>query len=330
MPETLPAAARAELESLQLWSQFQHIGFPLHRSTLSAWGSSALTEQHAILNPLGPGWYLDRSIFDEFLWHAAIEEHTIPLMAARVCHTARRRGRWRLMIDAGGGGIEARLVVDATGRSSAFARRIGIPRYSIDAQVCVSARCAPHRACGSEALIEAAPEGWWFSAPTRQGDLAVAYFTDADLLRRAYRAPVGLHTLLRVADYTNARVRALILGSIQTRLASSSRLQRCAGDGWYAVGDAALAWDPLASQGVLRALESAVCVARVIPEYRDYTLDSSEQYVAFQMDILERYLHERHFFYGMEKRWPASVFWQRRAGMPTPVIPHMQSLRTGR
>ena len=98
-------------------------------------------------------------------------------------------------------------------------------------------------------------------------------------------------------------------------MASSDRLAQPAGEGWFAAGDAAQAFDPLASQGILRALESAQAASDSIRAYLNGNMDGIRQYQLFQNDMLGRYLRERHYFYSMERRWPHSSFWRLRVGV---------------
>ncbi len=96
------------------------------------------------------------------------------------------------------------------------------------------------------------------------------------------------------------------------RVAAGFRLDRAGGARWLAIGDAASVFDPLAAQGIHKALadglDGAALIAKALacdgelgPE-RDRALDAS----------FEEYLIARNHFYGLERRWPASEFWRRR------------------
>jgi flavin-dependent dehydrogenase len=278
---------------------------------LSAWGSALLAERHSILNPLGPGWYLDRPHFDDILLKNTLLNSTGPALRASVVGAARQHDRWTLTLNEAPNSLEADIVIDATGRASALSRRIGIPRLSIDQQVCVSARYPASDLSGSEALVESAPGGWWFSAPAAAGEVAVAYFTDSDLLPRDFRNPAAWTRLLQGAPHTYARVNSTDGAALHICSASSSYLRECAGEGWFAVGDAAIAYDPLASQGILKALESSRFAFDSILEGVNETY-AMQAYRASQMEAVDRYLAERRKFYNMERRWPNSPYWQRR------------------
>jgi hypothetical protein len=62
---------------------------------------------------------------------------------------------------------------------------------------------------------------------------------------------------LAQASHTRAGVNSLILESGPfVVVANNSRLDRLAGEKWLAVGDAAMAFDPLSAQGISKALHS--------------------------------------------------------------------------
>src|SRR5439155_27217291 len=46
------------------------------------------------------------------------------------------------------------------------------------------------------------------------------------------------------------------VGKLRVTFSGTVRLDRFSGPGWLAVGDSAVAFDPLSSQGILKALES--------------------------------------------------------------------------
>jgi flavin-dependent dehydrogenase len=94
--------------------------------------------------------------------------------------------------------------------------------------------------------------------------------------------------------------------------APSFLLDKVAGKGWLAVGDAACAFDPISSQGIYKALADGVHAARVIvASLRGSAIETGE----YQISVAARfqhYLQNRNYFYGLERRWPTSRFWTRR------------------
>ena len=86
------------------------------------------------------------------------------------------------------------------------------------------------------------------------------YMTDADLLRRQCGAwPAFWQARLQQTIHTQSRLRAFDLqAALRVVAANSSRLNYVSGRGWLAVGDAAMAFDPLSSQGLVQALASGI------------------------------------------------------------------------
>ena len=165
-------------------------------------------------------------------------------------------------------------------------------------------------------LIEAVEDGWWYSADLPDSCLVLAYMTDADLYARSQKQQSNNYCLqgLLATKHTQARVKPYIRKTGPHIVpANSSRLDRAANGNWLAIGDAAMAFDPLSGQGMYKALESALRAARSIQEYwtgnslalRDYALTMERDF--------ERYFRMRRAFYSREQRWPQSVFWRRRS-----------------
>lgn len=317
VPETLPAAARPLLEALGIGERLDRVGLREQYAMSSAWGSHAMTTRHSICNPLGPGWFVDRSTFDAELNRQATKDGDVPLIQGRLASASREGNRWQLRFHVPGTSecfpASAAVVVDATGRSSAFARRIGIRRTAIDRLISVSARAVPRGAVAGEALVESARDGWWFSALTPCGELSVSWFTEGGLLRPADLSIGVFADRLRATVHTAARVAKLLPEELRRRPAGTGRLEAFGGSGWMAVGDAAVACDPLGSQGMMRALESAAAASRIIVNDHTSAEGKISAYGESQIDYLQRFLRDRHDIYAMERRWPEAPFWQRLA-----------------
>src|SRR5258707_10411609 len=85
------------------------------------------------------------------------------------------------------------------------------------------------------------------------------------------------------------------------------------GPGWVAAGDASMAFDPLSSQGIFNALYSGMKAGQALQHHGirgDVSFLSS--YERRLRKIYGVYLSSRNVYYGLERRWPSSCFWQRR------------------
>ena len=93
-----------------------------------------------------------------------------------------------------------------------------------------------------------------------------------------------------------------------------------------AIGDASLAFDPLSSQGILFALTSAQRAVDCILRWDEER--NSRSYVSWTGKVLADYKRRRNWYYGLETRWPHSLFWQRRHREI--VLPHQTALLSHR
>jgi flavin-dependent dehydrogenase len=317
--ETLSPGCRELLAGLGCWERFAAEGFLESFGTRAAWGGDDLYDHEFLFSARGSGWHLDRARFDAMLCAAAQDAGAEGLAGARFAGAERLEDRWKLTLRHGGDSerIEAAWVIDATGRSAAFAVRQGARRLAADRLVGVAVR---FRAAGSDAgtLVEAQPDGWWYSAATPESGLVVVWMSDADLVRGQglsegarwfQQLARSRHTAARVSGAAGAVAEA---GPI-VRAAHSQRLSEFGGDGWLAAGDAACTFDPLSSQGILKALRTGKIASFAVLDGLDGraapALERYEQLLAAEYG---QYLETRAWFYSQEQRWPASPFWARR------------------
>ncbi|MEV6976869.1 tryptophan 7-halogenase [Kitasatospora sp. NPDC093806] len=329
--ESLPPAARPLLRDLGLLDGLLAAGHPRSTGVDAAWGSSALHGTSHLFDPYGHGWHLDRLRFDAFLRDAAVAAGAEPRHATVLA----RIGDRLLVRERGGGAVtelRARWAVDATGRRCVIGRRYG-RRHRQDRLVAAyavfrdrrSPADRPHPAdVEARTVVEAAPHGWWYTTPVPAGRL-VAHLTDADLADPALRTAEGFRRGLARTRHVAARLAGHDLAATPVPRwapAHGLRLSPAAGPGWLAAGDAALAFDPVSSQGILAALHTgaragatvAACLAA--PARTAAALDG---YTAFLDGIATAYARNHAHTYDQERRWPLSPFWRRRR--TGPVVP---------
>lgn len=100
-----------------------------------------------------------------------------------------------------------------------------------------------------------------------------------------------------------------------TSPAHGSWLEPPAGDGWIAVGDAALACDPLSSQGLLNALFTGIEGRRALDAHLRGHRGALDAYRRRLSDIRAAYERNRLSAYALEDRWLEQPFWARRTGL---------------
>ena len=94
--------------------------------------------------------------------------------------------------------------------------------------------------------------------------------------------------------------------------AGSARLDRFAGDGWLAAGDAAVAFDPLSSQGILTALYTGMKAGQALAAHLTDDSSALDAYAARLEEIHAAYRRNYAHFYAYERRWADRPFWRRR------------------
>ncbi len=254
----------------------------------SAWGSDQEVVTDFMLNPFGAGWHLDRVAFD-----------------ARLLNTAEAAGATvRRGVDDGESAAAADVVIDATGRRAAYARRRGARLVADDRLTAVVAVYADRDdEHDTMTMVEAVETGWWYTSAIPGSRRVVALLTDGDLLPAGVRSTERFDEQLRRTRHIAALVHGRP-GPPTLFAAGTSHLDPPAGDGWLAVGDAAASFDPLSSQGILTAVLMGGAVATGI--------DEPDGYVGRYRAILDHYRAEQRATYALERRWPDAPFWARR------------------
>jgi flavin-dependent dehydrogenase len=327
--ESLPPAANPLLSELGV---SQEIMAPDHlRScgTQSAWGENVLQDTAFIRHPRGQGWLLDRAAFDAKLRSIAVEHGAHLLTYIGQLHFHReQQGSWKLVIDSPQQlPTHARWIVDCSGRRSWFASRLGIKRIHLDRQVAIGGIFSnpptsldPDRAT----LVEAVPGGWWYTLRIPHGKRIVVYLTHpgGNTMQHA-RTKVGFLDLLSNTNHVRRRVEecdyTLDHGPTATG-ANSSRLEVLWSHGWTAAGDAAMAFDPLSSQGTFNALYSGVFAAQAVSATLSGDSLALDRYVQRLDAVFSEYMIKRAMFYSLERRWVDNHYWQTALSVgPHPV-----------
>jgi flavin-dependent dehydrogenase len=309
--ETLPGSARPLLRQLGVWDPFCAAGFAPACGHVAVWGGAEPLVSDAILDPHGHGWQVDRERFAALLKRAVMTAG-VRAMAATVIAAERRGGAWKLGLEtaAGFATMAADFAVDATGRSGSFARLAGGERRHLDRLVCRHARCrAGDGDRDGRTWIEAVPGGWWYTSRLADGERVFAFLTDADLLQADADATADFVRRLRATQAIRRflpDVAPVICRAPAVTVARTSRLLTCGGPGWLAVGDSALAFDPLAGRGMLNALRTGIAGAEAI-------LGEPNRFAAALERTWTAYLRARTAGYAGETRWPEEPFWARRS-----------------
>ena len=324
--ECLPPGIRTQLEKAGVWEEFLRAGHTPSAGIRSVWGSPEPADRDFLLSPYGAGWHIDRARFDAMMRDSARRSGAEWLECLALRDVERMPEGWRIKLAAGSGEycIDAPMVVDATGRASVFARRAGAKRSSLDRLTGVAGYFSFHDVPSSiepVLLVEAVADGWWYTAPLPEGKLIAVFMTDADFVQSQRLTQVDQWMAQLVSTVqTKRRIEEHGLkleGGIRIVPAESSFLDRIAGDGWIAAGDAAAAYDPLSSQGIIAAVSSGLDAAETAAAW----LSGDEHAPVAYADRVRRgyaeYLAHRSVYYGIERRWSEHSFWKTRHAPPS-------------
>jgi flavin-dependent dehydrogenase len=318
--ESLVPAARRLFRDMQILEALEAEGYPAYLGNRSHWGGGPAQVTDFLRDPDGPGWHLDRVGFERFLRAAALQRGARIIAPARLGALERSDAGWdvSLVSDNGETHVQSRLVVDATGRAATMAKRLGVKRENID-------RLSAHWISGHAtrensgtagfSVVESEPEGWWYSAPLADGGRVLAFHGDSDISLSDLRhrdqfldwamSPRGLGQILTDIGFSAS-------GEVMVTAANSARLSKFAGDGWLAIGDAAISFDPLASRGLLNALYTGWSGAMACHDCLSGTEPDFSAYASDLENVWSLYRRHLRVVYGAEDRWPDPIFWARR------------------
>lgn len=321
--QCLPAQGSTWMRALGLADAFRagpHLPLVANRS---AWSSGRIESEDLIKGAHGHSWMLDRGAFDALLRATAVERGACHEVARGRIQVDAAPPGWRFAYQSGGPRvIDAGFAIDASGRASVLALRNGARRRAHDRLVAAVGRFTSQEDdVDQTTLIEAVPEGWWYSCRLGPRQRVVSLFTDGDLLPRgrvgrvafvAERLGETRHVgqLLAVHGYTPE-------GPPELVLANSAQLDRPAGARWIAAGDAAASYDPLCGHGLIAAMDSGrhaaaalIALARGDTAMAGYCDVAAQRYRQYRRDLAESY--------AVQPRWKSSPFWvRRRAVNPT-------------
>ncbi|MFO1144518.1 MAG: FAD-dependent oxidoreductase [Amaricoccus sp.] len=272
----------------------------------SAWGSDDLVETDFLRNPLGDGWLLDRARFDDSARTAAVGAGASVIAIRRLGKVERARAGWRVEVE--GDAVAARFLVDATGRAAALLRRLGIRRVAADMQIAHVAVFADDGDGWRGTSVEAAAESWWYSTPLPGGRRVLAWLTDSDLWQKgAGDWSDALGATRHMKRIAGPGARAARPAAFPADMAAAEQI---AGDGWLAVGEAAVSFDPLSSQGLASAVLMGTRAGEAIagPDREAEIAAWIEDYTM----LAAEHAGLRAHYARLEHRWPESAFWRRR------------------
>jgi flavin-dependent dehydrogenase len=310
--ETLPPPTRSLLDHLQVWNEFCRLSPREVFGTSALWGSAIPAGNDFFYMPANTGWHVERNSFDAMLATAASERGATLVLGTSLDGVEQSGDCYQLSLSRGAK-LRARFIVDATG-AAVFARRLGARYECLDRLVGI-VRFFEDSADDPGLLVEAFEDGWWYTAGLPDGKRIAACVTDADLAQGLKLGQIDewQRRLASVPAVAARLQECKHAGPLVIRSSASRRLEPAAGERWLAVGDSASRFDPLSSQGILKAMRGGIFASYAIGSslLRDDDSDL-RRYRRYVSEEFKSYCEVRTKYYREEQRWPNSEFWRRR------------------
>ncbi|MBL8187903.1 MAG: tryptophan 7-halogenase, partial [Acidobacteria bacterium] len=230
--ETLPPTVQPLLKQLGVWETFLAEAHLPAYGTCAAWGSEQLENNEFLYSQHGRGWHLDRKRFDAMLAREAERRGVALLTSSTLKHSDKLGDEWLLTVRSvssptvreGFGftvkaladaratdtnkelSISAKFVVDATGKTAAFATRHGARKQLFDQLLgaFVFFNCD---AADTFTMVEACEDGWWYSALLPEAGMVAAWMSDADVIKqRSVKDPACWFEQLQKTTHTKRRL----------------------------------------------------------------------------------------------------------------------------
>ncbi|WP_247894275.1 flavin-dependent monooxygenase QhpG [Azospirillum sp. B510] len=333
--QSLTPGVRLQLAQLGLDGLLRQCGArPAPRSRVRWQGVEAEDRVMAQDPPL----LIDRGRFDGLLRGAAAGVGVRLLCPAVLIDRHPTPEGWILAIGdaAGERRVSVATLVDATGRAGLLARaRTACGPATLALYADWRGPVFPDLPC-----IDTGPEHWAWGLPREDGLFSTLVFVDPDAMPRRAGLEAFLRRLLAASPLLGDFAAATPVGPVRAVDATAYRADAVNGPGWIAVGDAAMALDPLSSSGVQKAIRTALAAAIVLntrlrrPEaaaladrfYADDVRDGAEQHQRWT-DGFFAAVRQSVASPSDDAPFGRGTFWHRRSGRmaalaAAPPTPH--------
>lgn len=231
------------------------------RGQISLWDGRGEVSTDFFTSVHGSAWRLDRPKFDHDLRLAAAGAGAV-LVEGHLDGITRDADGW--FVRSGGNHFRSRRLIDATGRRAWIARCLGARIHHDDDQVALYGLWSPDTPIGTDrTLIERCQDGsWWYGARLTDGRAVAGLHLPAPAATKLRRTPDGWKKALantRLIQRHLGRGEAPLL--LPPHAASGSLTNPSEGDGWQAIGDANMAFDPISGFGLHAAIQDSSWLA---------------------------------------------------------------------
>jgi flavin-dependent dehydrogenase len=313
--ESLPSSIRVV---------FSTLGLPVPREAIVArppehfvfWGEISGGRPSADAPGHENSFLVWRGPFDRFLAASAAKAEAVVIGGA--VRRLRRTGDG-FRIEGGRESLNARFLIDASGRSGVFARSSRKKEQAFRTLAVTS-----HFQTEEETpptLIEAFENGWVWSAPLQNGLRDVTVMVDAPRGKgdRSAMSELFACSLEKAPHASQLVAGASPRGGLRGIDSTPYRSGNVCGPDYLLVGDAASFLDPLSGHGVHKAMDGALAAAAVVRtllERPERTKDALDFYAEREKRIVEITSARLRNLYRQESRFGDRPFWRKRSSPP--------------
>ncbi|MGZ3756271.1 MAG: hypothetical protein ACXVAY_06230 [Mucilaginibacter sp.] len=300
LAETLPPSAIPVLEKLDLLALFDNAAIHKTYGYHSLWGSDRIIDHNFYFrNPTAYGLKIDKQHLLSVL-EKQQADYLVPYQPNLLSGD--------------------KFIIDATGRNRTVLTKMGIGSTAHDALIAYSCHVPriKHPLLTHSVYTETFRDGWGIVSGLNEQENVITLYTDktsvaGSRLKQYQNWQASLSDTTCLQYFLTGDKSTRVKGSI----ANSSRASSISGENWLAVGDAAIAFDPLASHGITNAVYTAMSAADAIERFlRLGDQNAVKGYGDSLAAIFDQYLAAKDQLYQRESRWPDAAFWQARQLSP--------------
>ncbi|OIQ27141.1 MAG: hypothetical protein BM564_13300 [Bacteroidetes bacterium MedPE-SWsnd-G2] len=290
---------------------------PSHASK-SYWGSNSVSTINSIFSADEPTLQMNRENFDFRLIEAASNQGAIIYPKTKcLAITQLNNKSWDVLLihpNFGKFTINAKYLVDASGRSGSINKKVGAACNKLDSLMGVG-MFVNLPSTTFDQTIESVENGWWYTACLPNKKAVLTLFTDSDIISdlkihqndnwtKQLTQTEHIKSLFHLKQPINSKI---WVRNAQTHISDSRNIDR-----YIAVGDAAASFDPISSMGLGFSISSAIYASKHIINNLLLNEETKDLYQTDLENIYSDYLKIKSKYYAMETRWSSSKFWNRR------------------